>query len=180
MADTAHLSDTRLVALDWGTSALRAFRLDDQGQVLEQRHRPWGIMNLPPAPAGHTDTEPGSAFERALQDACGDWLAALPSVPVLACGMVGSAQGWREAKYLDAPTSLDALAQDHVHTLPRPIVRVLEGLGALRGTGAALASYLLFEPGFIAALMALGQADVHARADDILAFLRPATNHPVR
>ncbi|AYM95370.1 2-dehydro-3-deoxygalactonokinase [Acidovorax sp. 1608163] len=111
MADTAHLSDTRLVALDWGTSALRAFRLDDQGQVLEQRHRPWGIMNLPPAPAGHTDTEPGAAFERALQDACGDWLAALPSLPVLACGMVGSAQGWREAKYLDTPTSLDALAR---------------------------------------------------------------------
>ena len=110
MADTAHLSDTRLVALDWGTTALRAFRLDDQGQVLEQRHRPWGIMNLPPAPAGHTDTEPDAAFERALQDACGDWLTALPSVPVLACGMVGSAQGWREAKYLHAPTSLNALA----------------------------------------------------------------------
>lgn len=111
MADTAHLCDTRLVALDWGTSALRAFRLDDQGQVLEQRHRPWGIMNLPPAPAGHTDTEPGAAFERALQDACGDWVAARPSVPLLACGMVGSAQGWREAKYLDTPTSLDALAR---------------------------------------------------------------------
>lgn len=111
MADSPHLSDTRLVALDWGTSALRAFRLDNQGQVLEQRHRPWGIMNLPPAPAGHTDTGPDAAFERALQDACGDWLAALPSVPILACGMVGSAQGWREAKYLDAPTSLDALAR---------------------------------------------------------------------
>jgi 2-dehydro-3-deoxygalactonokinase len=111
MADTPHLSDTRLVALDWGTSALRAFRLDNQGQVLEQRHRPWGIMNLPPAPAGHTDTGPDAAFERALQDACGDWLAAQPSVPILACGMVGSAQGWREAKYLDAPTSLDALAR---------------------------------------------------------------------
>ena len=110
MADTPHLSDTRLVALDWGTSSLRAFRLGATGQVLEQRHRPWGIMNLPPAPVGHTDTEPGAAFERALQDTCGDWLAALPSVPLLACGMVGSAQGWREARYLHAPTSLNALA----------------------------------------------------------------------
>jgi NTE family protein len=81
---------------------------------------------------------------------------------------------------LQPSASLDALAQDHVHTLPRPIVRVLESLGALRGSGAALASYLLFEPGFIAALMALGQADVHARADEILAFLRPAADHPVR
>jgi len=76
--------------------------------------------------------------------------------------------------------SLDALAQDHAHTLPRPIRRVLEGLGALRGSGAALASYLLFEPAFIAALMALVQADVQARADEILAFLVPTGTHPVR
>jgi NTE family protein len=81
---------------------------------------------------------------------------------------------------LQPSASLDALAQDHAHTLPRPILRVLEGLGALRGSGAALASYLLFEPGFIAALMALGQADVQARADEILSFLRPAASHPVR
>ncbi|MEY3116532.1 MAG: hypothetical protein RL629_351, partial [Pseudomonadota bacterium] len=44
--------------------------------------------------------------------------------------------------------SLDALAQAHVHELPRPVRRVLEGLGALKGSGAGLASYLLFEPGF--------------------------------
>jgi NTE family protein len=81
---------------------------------------------------------------------------------------------------LQPSASLDALAQDHAHTLPRPILRVLEGLGALRGSGAALASYLLFEPGFIAALMALGQADVQARADEILTFLAPAQAHPVR
>ncbi|MBV7429945.1 MULTISPECIES: 2-dehydro-3-deoxygalactonokinase [unclassified Acidovorax] len=111
MAHTANLPDTRLIALDWGTSSLRAFRLGAGGQVLEQRGRPWGIMNLPPAPAGQADAEPGMAFERALQDACGDWLAALPSAAVLACGMVGSAQGWREARYIDTPTSLDDLAR---------------------------------------------------------------------
>jgi len=81
---------------------------------------------------------------------------------------------------LQPSASLDALAQEHAHTLPRPILRVLEGLGALRGSGAALASYLLFEPGFIAALMALGQADVQARTDEILAFMAPADEHPVR
>lgn len=72
---------------------------------------------------------------------------------------------------LQPSASLDALAQEHVHALPTPIFRVLEGLGALKGSGAALASYLLFEPGFIRALMALGQADVEARADEIHAFL---------
>lgn len=111
MAETAPTSNTRLVALDWGTSSLRAFRLGDNGQVLEQRHRPWGIMNLPAAPADQADATASAAFERALQDTCGDWLANHPTLPVLACGMVGSAQGWREARYINAPTSLDDLAR---------------------------------------------------------------------
>ena len=125
MQDTAHPPETRLVALDWGTSSLRAFRFGRHGDVLEVRHRPWGIMHLPPSPqGGHDDDAPGAAFERALQDACGDWLAASPAVPLLACGMVGSAQGWCEAAYLDAPASLDDLAR---------------GLTLVpRGTGAAL------------------------------------------
>ena len=81
---------------------------------------------------------------------------------------------------LQPSASLDALAQEFAHTLPKPILRVLQGLGALQGSGAALASYLLFEPEFIGALMALGQADVLARADEIVSFLIPARHHPVR
>lgn len=73
---------------------------------------------------------------------------------------------------LQPSASLDELAQAHVHELPGPIRRVLEGLGALSGPGAALASYLLFEPGFIQALMALGRQDVQARAGEILAFMQ--------
>jgi NTE family protein len=76
-----------------------------------------------------------------------------------------------EVLTLQPSASLDELAQAHVHTLPLPILRVLEGLGALQGSGAALASYLLFEPGFIRALMALGQADVAAKSEEILQFL---------
>jgi NTE family protein len=66
--------------------------------------------------------------------------------------------------------SLDALAQAHVHELPRPVRRVLEGLGALKGSGAGLASYLLFEPGFLRALMALGASDVAMRKEELLDF----------
>jgi NTE family protein len=66
--------------------------------------------------------------------------------------------------------SLDALAQAHVHELPRPVHRVLEGLGALKGSGAGLASYLLFEPGFLRALMALGAHDVNLRKEELLGF----------
>lgn len=99
-----------LVALDWGTSSLRAFCYDAFGQLLETRRRPWGIMNLPAVTNGETEALPGAAFERAMHDTCGDWLSANSVPPVLACGMVGSAQGWKEAAYLDAPASLDDLA----------------------------------------------------------------------
>ena len=85
-----------------------------------------------------------------------------------------------EVLTLQPSASLDELAQAHVHTLPAPILRVLEGLGALQGSGAALASYLLFEPGFIRALMALGQADVAAKSEEILEFLTPRAASQVR
>jgi NTE family protein len=71
---------------------------------------------------------------------------------------------------LQPSESLDAMAQAHVHELPKPVHRVLEGLGALKGSGAALSSYLLFEPGFLRALMALGAKDVQSRKDELLAF----------
>ncbi|MBC7608257.1 MAG: patatin-like phospholipase family protein [Polaromonas sp.] len=70
--------------------------------------------------------------------------------------------------------SLDALAQEHVGELSPSTYTALAGLGALgaKGSpaGAALASYLLFEPGFVKALMALGERDAYARKDDLLAF----------
>lgn len=66
--------------------------------------------------------------------------------------------------------SLDAVARAHVRLLPRSIRRALGGLGALRNGGAALASYLLFEPAFVQALIALGEQDAYARKDELLAF----------
>ena len=68
--------------------------------------------------------------------------------------------------------SLDALAQAHAHELPRPVRRAL---GALKGGGGALASYLLFEPGFVQALIALGEQDAYARKEELLAFLSTVT-----
>jgi 2-dehydro-3-deoxygalactonokinase len=93
-----------LIALDWGTTSLRAYLFDTAGNVRESRSLPWGIMKLPSRPGGTT-----SAFDSAFEAACGDWLDAT-ALPVIACGMVGSAQGWREAPYVDAPASVDALA----------------------------------------------------------------------
>ncbi|ARP89129.1 2-dehydro-3-deoxygalactonokinase [Bordetella genomosp. 9] len=96
-----------LIALDWGTSSLRAYRMGPGGDVLDTRHLPWGIMRLPTPPAdGPAPAMPASGFELAFEQACGDWLRASPGLPVIACGMVGSAQGWAEAAYLDVPVDL--------------------------------------------------------------------------
>lgn len=107
---------TALIALDWGTSSLRAYRYGKQGQVLEQRAQPWGIMQLPAAtearPEGSND-EAGAnlaGFRRALQAICGDWLQAAADVALLAAGMVGSKQGWAEAPYLETPLTLASLS----------------------------------------------------------------------
>lgn len=97
------MDDTRLIALDWGTSSLRAYRLGANGVVLEQRALPWGIMNLPTVTG---DDSRQAGFASAFAQACGDWLQAAPATPLIAAGMVGSAQGWREATYVDTPLAI--------------------------------------------------------------------------
>ncbi|MFN7123396.1 MAG: patatin-like phospholipase family protein [Hydrogenophaga sp.] len=75
--------------------------------------------------------------------------------------------------------SLDELARKHIGELPAPTRNTLAGLGALdtargaAGSAAALASYLLFEPGFVHALIELGEHDAWRRKDELLRFLAP-------
>lgn len=96
---------TTLIALDWGTSMLRASRLGKNGERLEKRTLPYGVMKLPES--AHNREQ---GFHQAFSAACGDWLSASPASPVIACGMVGSAQGWREAPYIEAPCDIRQLA----------------------------------------------------------------------
>ena len=92
---------TALIGLDWGTSSLRAFRYGAGGEVLERRQSSHGITQLPVA---------GEAgFAQALVQLAGDWLVAAPHAPIVACGMVGSAQGWKEAAYVALPVGADRL-----------------------------------------------------------------------
>lgn len=93
------MSAARLIALDWGTSSLRAYRLGADGAVRDTRQRPWGILHLP-----------DGGFATALSGIAGDWIDAAPALPLLACGMVGSAQGWVPVPYVDAPVDAAALA----------------------------------------------------------------------
>ena len=92
------MSSPALIGLDWGSSALRAYRIAADGRVLERRDRPMGILHVA---AGD--------FAGAFEAAVGDWLGD-PTPPVLAAGMVGSRQGWREVPYLACPVDLGALA----------------------------------------------------------------------
>ncbi|TDV18376.1 2-dehydro-3-deoxygalactonokinase [Paraburkholderia caballeronis] len=92
-----------LIALDWGTTSLRAYLFGAAGEVLAAHTSAAGIMNLPSAP------EDGG-FDAAFDDACGAWLAASPGLPAIAAGMVGSAQGWVQAPYIETPASAEALA----------------------------------------------------------------------
>jgi NTE family protein len=55
--------------------------------------------------------------------------------------------------------------------LPAGVRTMLRGFGSTRGTGANLTSYLLFQPGFVRALLALGYADAMARRDELDVFL---------
>ncbi len=96
----------QLIALDWGTTSLRAYKLAESGLVLEQRSLSSGIMQLPKASRVINGQLCTDGFELAFDEACGDWLDAQPKLPVIACGMVGSAQGWREAAYCDTPANV--------------------------------------------------------------------------
>ena len=65
--------------------------------------------------------------------------------------------------------SLDALALKHAQDLPLDVRKALGGLISDTG-GASLASYLLFEPEFVNALIGLGQRDAYSRAAELLDF----------
>ena len=112
----------QLIALDWGTTSLRAYKLAAGGVVLEQRALSSGIMQLPKTPRVIHGGECADGFELAFEEACGDWLEAQPDLPVIACGMVGSAQGWREAAYCETPANVANLGNS------------LQTLVSLRGT----------------------------------------------
>ena len=88
----------RLLAIDWGSSALRGALLDDHGRVLEERSSARGMLTV---------DQPG-AFDGVFESTFGDWMD-VPGTRCLMAGMVGSRQGWVEAAYCPAPAGLDEI-----------------------------------------------------------------------
>ena len=80
------------IAVDWGTTRMRAWLLDRAGAVLGTIEAETGVQSVPPG-----------GFPAALQEVCGPWLDQDPGLPVLMAGMVGSRNGWHEAPYAPCP-----------------------------------------------------------------------------
>lgn len=83
-----------MIAVDWGTSSLRLYRLDESGHVCERRRSERGLQ----ASAGQ--------FEAVLAEEIAGWDDRL----LLLSGMVGSRSGWQEVPYLPCPAGIDDLA----------------------------------------------------------------------
>ena len=88
---------SRLIALDWGTTALRAALVAADGTVLDRVATPDGIM-----------AAQGRPFADIFAAVTARWRG--PGVVALASGMIGSRQGWVEAPYVQCPASLADLA----------------------------------------------------------------------
>ena len=88
---------TALIAIDWGTTSARAYCLGANGDVIATRAVPLGVLRVQ-----------DGCFPEALTTLLGDWHDV--AAPRLACGMIGSRQGWREAPYVECPAPLASLA----------------------------------------------------------------------
>ena len=99
-----------LIGVDWGTTSARAYRIDAGGAVLETRAAPLGIQQV------------RGDFAGALDALLGDWRH--ESVPRLACGMIGSRQGWIEVPYVECPAAAASLARGIVQTSDRALTIV--------------------------------------------------------
>jgi 2-dehydro-3-deoxygalactonokinase len=91
------MQDIALLAIDWGTSSTRVYAMDRQGLIRDVRSAPLGVQRV-------ADGE----FAKALKTLCGDDFPA--GVPSIACGMIGSRQGWIEVPYRPCPADFDAIA----------------------------------------------------------------------
>ncbi|MEL7274195.1 MAG: 2-dehydro-3-deoxygalactonokinase [Pseudomonadota bacterium] len=129
-----------LVALDWGTTHVRAALVAHDGRVLEERHGQSGV--------GQFESQ---HFEQRFEDLTASW----GNLPAIAAGMVGSRQGWQEAAYLPCPTGLADLSAALTPVAGREGVVIVPGLkmdgerfDVMRGEESQIAGLLARKPHF--------------------------------
>lgn len=101
-----------LIVLDWGTTSLRAYLLDDAGNVLDTRSQPHGIMHVP-----------DSDFSAVFDAVTADW----PALMGIAAGMIGSASGWMEVPYCAAPAGIAELVAS-LTLVPSAALNIVPGV----------------------------------------------------
>jgi 2-dehydro-3-deoxygalactonokinase len=154
------------IAVDWGTSNMRAWAMSASGSVLAETNSDQGM--------GKLDRE---GFEPALLAAVSDWIDGPTSV--IACGMVGSRQGWVEAPYATVPCStlphgLVTAPTSH----PDLTVYVIPGIkqddpaDVMRGEETQITGFLARNKGWDGVICLPGTHTkwVHISADEIISF----------
>ena len=155
------------IAVDWGTSNLRAWAMGVEG-VLGHATSPEGMGKLARA-----------EFEPALLRLIGPWLGA-GQMPVIACGMVGSRQGWHEAPYRTTPctpvqsgTLVLVPTQDpRLKMMIAPGLKQLAPADVMRGEETQIAGALAVLPGFDGVMCLPGTHSkwVHVSAGEVVSF----------
>lgn len=156
-----------LIALDWGTTHVRAALLDGDGAVLEERHGESGVGQF-------TEAEFAARFAELTHG----WA----DLPALAAGMVGSKQGWQEATYLPCPTGLDGLASSLTPVDGQASLQIVPGLkmhdestgrhDVMRGEESQIAGLLAHEPDYSGTIVLPGSHCkwVHMKKGEIVHF----------
>ncbi|MBF7074225.1 2-dehydro-3-deoxygalactonokinase [Glaciecola sp. MH2013] len=93
---------THYIAVDWGTSRLRAFLCEAKGD---------GSFELLARSAGLGVSKSPMGFEETLLHAISAWEADYGKLPVLMAGQIGSSIGWKETPYLSCPISPGEVAK---------------------------------------------------------------------
>ena len=163
---TSQLTYPDWIAVDWGTSNLRVWAMTSDGEVLARNGSEQGMSDLAP-----------DEFEVTLLSHIAPWLGQ-ETTPVIACGMVGSRQGWAEAPYRAVPTT--PLGQSHAAPCKdsRIAMHILPGLkqersaDVMRGEETQIAGYLADAPDFDGILCLPGTHTkwAHISAGEVVSF----------
>jgi 2-dehydro-3-deoxygalactonokinase len=88
-----------MIAVNWGTSNFRAYKLDAQGRVEAEKSSGRGAVSVPTG-----------GFQDALMAEVLEWMD-MSDNRILMCGMVGARRGWKEAPYIQVPATFDQVVQ---------------------------------------------------------------------
>ena len=163
------LKELYWIAIDWGSSNLRVWALNNNNAILDSILSNDGMLGLA-----------SNEFEPLLLEKISKWGVGDANIPILCCGMVGAKQGWVEAPYASIPYNLMQKADnvkvrcsDH-----RLNVRILGGLrqdnpaDIMRGEETQIRGFLSIFSNFdgIICLPGTHTKWVHVSAGEVISF----------